>query len=471
MGRAAYEFVDLLAETNQKYWQILPVGPTLYGDSPYQSPSAFAGNPYFIDLELLVDEGILARGECDGICFGNDPERVDYGALYENRRVLFDRIAANFGGGDGAYASFCDNNFRWLEDYSLFMALKEENGGSPWNTLDEGVKRRSEDSLAAAEERLRDKIQKQKMLQYLFFKQWKALRGYAAERGIKIIGDMPIYVAYDSADVWSHPELFKLNGDLSPHSVAGCPPDGFSPLGQRWGNPLYDWEGQREGVFSWWTSRISHSLRIYDVIRIDHFRGFSDYYEIPANEETAVNGEWRRGPGIELFEHIKNEISELPIIAEDLGFLDDDVIRMLRESGFPGMKVLQFAFDSPEDNGYLPHNYTRNCVIYTGTHDNDTIMGWIEHTSVENLDRAKRYFGLSDDSPKGRIAEAFIRAAFSGVGNTAIIPIQDILGLGSEARMNIPSSTEGNWQFRLHPRYAERIDRNKLSEFTLLYGR
>ena len=471
LGREAYEFIDLLSLSDQKYWQILPVGPTLYGDSPYQSPSAFAGNPYFIDPDMLVEDGVLSKHDFDSLFWGDDPRKVDYGALYENRKKLFDRVAANFGAGDSAYAAFCNNNFRWLDDYSLFMALKEENGGRLWNTLSDGIKRRNETELLAAAERLSDKINKHKILQYFFFKQWRALRGYASERGIKVIGDMPIYVAYDSADVWSHPELFKLNEELAPSVVAGCPPDGFSPYGQRWGNPIYDWEFSAEGLFSWWTSRISHSLRIYDVLRIDHFRGFSDYYEIPAEEETAVRGEWRRGPGIALFEHIKNEIGELPIIAEDLGFLDDDVRRMLRESGFPGMKVLQFAFDTEEDNDYLPHNYTRNCVIYTGTHDNDTLVGWIKSASPDTISRAKRYFGLPENFDIGRIAEAFVRAVLSGVGDTAIIPMQDILGLGSEARMNLPSSTEGNWRFRLSADYADKIDASKLRDYTVLYGR
>lgn len=471
LGRSAYELVELLADARQSYWQILPIGPTLYGDSPYQSPSAFAGNPYFIDPEMLSEDGILPTGELDGLRMGNNGERVDYGRLYVERSILFDRIAASFGDGDDAFASFCNNNFRWLDDYSLFMALKEENGGRPWNTLPVELKRRDADSLQAAAERLHDKVRKQKILQYLFFRQWKSLRAYAKEKGVRIIGDMPIYVAYDSADVWSHPELFKLDENFEPTVVAGCPPDGFSAFGQRWGNPIYNWQDSRDKLFSWWASRISHSLRIYDVVRIDHFRGFADYYEIPASEETAVKGVWRRGPGIELFEYMKNEIGDLPIIAEDLGFLNEEVRQMLRESGFPGMKVLQFAFDSREDNDYLPHNYTRNCVIYTGTHDNDTLIGWIKSTSLENLDRAKRYFGLPTDAGIETVAEAFIRAAFSGVGDTAIIPIQDILGLGSEARMNLPSSVEGNWQYRLPNDYRSRIDSDKLRDYTLLYGR
>jgi len=471
LGASAYEFVDLLAYCEQKYWQILPVGPTSYGDSPYQSPSAFAGNPYFIDLGMLADEGIISREELDGMNFGDDPETVDYGALYHSRNLLFDKIAANFDKDSAAFDLFCNNNFRWLDDYALFMALKEENGGRPWNTLPDELKRRDPDAIENASNRLREKINKQKILQYLFFKQWKALRSYAGEKGVSIIGDMPIYVAYDSADLWSHQNLFKLDGNLEPAVVAGCPPDGFSALGQRWGNPIYNWQESKESLFSWWTSRISHSLRIYDIVRIDHFRGFSDYYEIPSFEDTAVRGEWRRGPGIELFEYMKNEIGDLPIIAEDLGFLNDDVRQMLRESGFPGMKVLQFAFDSREDNDYLPHNYNGNCVIYTGTHDNDTLVGWIKSAPSENIERAEKYFGLERGAGVERIAESFIRAAFSGVGDTAIIPIQDILGVGSEGRMNVPSSAEGNWRYRLPRNYRVRIDSERLREFTRLYGR
>lgn len=471
LGWEAYEFVDFLADTGQAYWQILPVGPTIYGDSPYQSPSAYAGNPYFIDPELLREEGILSVDDYKDLFFGEDPRRVDYGALYRSRNILFERIARNFGSGDSAYAAFCDNNFRWLDDYSLFMALKEENGGSPWITLPQELKLRDGAGIEEAAERLKAGIKKQKILQYLFFKQWRALRGYSNERGIKIIGDMPIYVAYDSADVWSRPELFKLDENKTPYVVAGCPPDGFSPLGQRWGNPIYNWDGEGEALFDWWTSRISHSLRIYDVVRIDHFRGFSGYYEIPATEETAINGAWRAGPGIALFDHIKNEIGELPIIAEDLGFLDENVKQMLKESGFPGMKVLQFAFDSRENNDYLPHNYTRNCVVYTGTHDNDTLIGWINGASARNVDHAKKYLGLPNNATRESIAESLIREAYSSVGNIVIIPIQDILREGNEARMNLPSSVEGNWKYRITKDYSRMIDRERMRELVALYGR
>ena len=471
LGDEAYRFVDLLAESGQSYWQILPIGPTLYGDSPYQSPSAFAGNPYFIDLEILAREGLMSSEEADSVYFGDDTGRVDYGALYRNRRGIFEKVAGRFDFGDGEYLEFCDRNRYWLEDYALFMALKEENNGRPWNTLPPELKMREREALDLAAERLHSETDKHKLMQFLFFRQWFRLKSYAGEKGVSIIGDMPIYVAYDSADVWSRPELFKLDYGLQPSVIAGCPPDGFSPLGQRWGNPIYAWDERREGLFEWWRLRIEHSLKIYDVIRIDHFRGFSAYYEIPAPEHTAVNGHWERGPGIELFEYLKRELGELPIIAEDLGFLDEEVRDMLRKSGFPGMKVLQFAFEGRGDNDYLPHNHTKNSVVYTGTHDNDTIMGWIKAASADSVGYAKSYLGLQADDSDAELCAAFIRAAFSGVDDTAIIPMQDILGLGSESRMNLPSSVEGNWRYRLPADYADRVDKQGLLEFTRLYAR
>lgn len=471
LGKEAYKFVDFLSSTNQKYWQILPIGPTLYGDSPYQSPSAYAGNPYFIDLESLCEDGIIQKSDIDSLHFGSDPLRVDYGALYIERPKLYDKICEGFGDGNDEYKMFCESNAHWLDDYALFMALKNENRGRPWNTLPSELKQRNKEALTEKSEQLRDEIKKQKILQYIFFDQWQHLKKYANDRGVKIIGDMPIYVAYDSADVWSSPTLFKLDSSLQPTVVAGCPPDGFSPLGQRWGNPIYNWDESKKELFSWWKSRISHSLCIYDVIRIDHFRGFSDYYEIPAPEHTAVNGHWEKGPGLELFNYLKKELGELPIIAEDLGFLNEDVRKMLEGSGFPGMKVLQFAFDSFDDNGYLPHNYTRNCVIYTGTHDNDTVLGWINNAGDEKISRVKKYFGLPHNASYDEIADAFIRAAYSGVGDTAVIPIQDLLKQGNESRMNLPSSVEGNWIYRMPKDYFEKIDRERIREYTMLYAR
>ena len=471
LGDEAYRFVDLLAESGQSYWQILPIGPTLYGDSPYQSPSAFAGNPYFIDLEHLIRDGYIYREETEALYFGDDPTRVDYGSLYKNRSRLFESLAERFDYNNGEYADFCSRNEYWLNDYSLFMALKEENNGRPWNTLPEPLKMRDSGAVSDANERLASEVNKHRLLQFLFFKQWHWLKCYAHEKNVRIIGDMPIYVAYDSAEVWSHPHLFKLDNSRQPTFVAGCPPDGFSPLGQRWGNPIYNWESEREALFRWWRARVEHSLNIYDLIRIDHFRGFSEYYEIPSPEHTAVNGHWERGPGIDIFNYLRQELGELPIIAEDLGFLNGEVKEMLKESGFPGMKVLQFAFDSCENNDYLPHNYTKNCVIYTGTHDNDTLLGWIRNAGKDSVDRAKKYMGLSADADEGELCRAFIRTAMAGVGDTAIIPMQDILGLGSEARMNLPSSVEGNWRYRLPADYASRIDCERLREYTRLFAR
>ena len=472
LGRKAYDFVDLLADMGQKYWQVLPIGPTLYGDSPYQSPSAYAGNPYFIDLEFLEEEGIISYNDYAHIPFGEDPARVDYGALYHYRAPIFEKISDNFCGyEDETYKKFYVDSSYWLDDYALFMALKESAGGREWGSFDTDIKKRNCDALSRASERLKSSISKHKILQFLFFKQWNSLKHYANSKGIKIIGDIPIYVAYDSSDVWSHPWLFELDKEHFPVRVAGCPPDSFSSLGQRWGNPVYNWKEQHSELFSWWRKRLLHSMKLYDMIRIDHFRGFSNYYAIPASEATAVNGTWEQGPGYELFEYLKNSIGELPIIAEDLGFLNDDVRRLLKDCGFPGMKVMQFAFDSREDNDYLPHNYSENCVVYTGTHDNDTLIGWLNSAPYEYVEYAKKYMGLPDDATYETISDAFVRNALASVGNTVIIPMQDILKQGGYARMNMPSTPVGNWRYRLTENDMNSIEKDRLREWTFIYGR
>ena len=469
LGMEAYRFVDFLCETGQKYWQVLPIGPTSYGDSPYQSPSAFAGNPYFIDLPTLEAEGLIFRDEYIHTPFGSDPERVDFGAVYYYRNILFERVCDRFS--EDRYhdfSDFCRENRPWLDDYALFMSLKEENGSRSWNEFPEELKFHREDAVREAERRLARTIRKYKILQFFFFKQWKSLREYANSKGIRIIGDMPIYVAYDSSDVWASPYLFYLDKELYPTRVAGCPPDSFSELGQRWGNPLYDWHNKKIEVFDWWSSRILHATRLFDIIRIDHFRAFADYYTIPANESTAVNGTWEKGPGIEFFNFIQAKLGRIYIIAEDLGFLTDKVTNLLKETGFPGMRVLQFAFENREDNIYLPHNYDKNSVVYLGTHDNNTLLGWIEESPLENVRYARKYLMINEESD---VVEEMISSALSSVSDTVIISIQDLLKTGKETRMNTPSIEKGNWTFRVSRDYLSKINTEWLKEKTKLYFR
>lgn len=447
LGKAAYDFVDFLNNSGQSVWQILPICPTSYGDSPYQSFSSFAGNPYFIDLDMLQRDGLLKKDEYENVDFSSDSRRVDYGLLYKNRygvlRLAFSRFIAD---PPEYYSGFCTENAWWLEDYALFMALKDKNDGEPWCEWESGAMRRSPDAVAEYRVKLREDIEFHRVLQYLFMKQWSALKWYANKNGVQIMGDMPIYVAYDSADVWANPGQFELDKMMTPTEVAGCPPDAFSKDGQLWGNPLYDWDKMREDGFKFWKARVSHALRLYDILRIDHFRGFESYYSIPFGEATARFGRWRRGPGIQLFNELKKTLGELPIVAEDLGYLTEDVRRLLHECGFPGMKVLEFAFDMREDSDYLPHNYDKNCVVYTGTHDNDTLAGWEKSASPEDVLLAKRYIRCSESEG---FCWAMIKTAMASVADTVIIPIQDYIGAGSEARINIPSTPSGNWQWRI----------------------
>ncbi len=469
-GTKAYEFVDFLAENGQKYWQILPIGPTSYGDSPYQSPSSFAGNPYFIDLGFLISDGLLKEDDLKAVSFGNDESCVDYGAIYVGRNKVFEIISERFSEErDLKFAEFCKENAAWLDDYALFMAIKEENNGVAWVNLDRGLKFREADAIAKANEKLASRIRKHKILQFLFYRQWTALKSYANLKGIKIIGDMPIYVAYDSCDAWCNSDIFQLDGELKPVAVAGCPPDDFSPTGQRWGNPLYDWgdEEKRDALYGWWQSRIAQSMKLFDIIRIDHFRGFADYCSIPAEDDTAERGVWCDGPGIEFFDYMREKLGELPIIAEDLGALTDKVEPLLKASGFPGMKVLQFAFDSDAENVYLPHNYEKNCVVYLGTHDNDTTRGWLESVSESTLKYAKRYMTLDGDHD----VWGMIRTAEASVADTAIITVQDLLCLGNEGRMNTPSTDRNNWSFRVREDYLHVIPGPKLKALTKTYAR
>lgn len=469
LGKAAYDFVDFLKSAGQSIWQILPVCPTSYGDSPYQSFSSYAGNPYFIDLDMLEEDGLLKKSEYKNVDFGSDKNKIDYGRLYENRYGVLRKAYARFIADPPEYYSgFCTENSAWLEDFALFMAIKNKNGGEPWHEWESGAMRRDAESVAEYRSRLRDEIEFQRVLQFLFMKQWSALKWYANKNGILILGDMPIYVAYDSADVWAAPEQFELDKTMTPTEVAGCPPDAFSKDGQLWGNPLYNWEHMKNDDYKFWVSRVSHALRLYDILRIDHFRGFESYYSIPFKETTARFGRWRQGPGTELFDALKKKLGDLPIVAEDLGYLTSDVKKLLRDCGFPGMKVLEFAFDSREDSDYLPHNYNRNCVVYTGTHDNDTLAGWKKSAPAQDVSNAKRYIRCHDGES---FCWAMIKTAMASVADTVIIPIQDYIGAGSEARINVPSTASGNWQWRIDSRALSCTLCEKIYDVTKLYHR
>ena len=468
-GSEARRFVDFLVESGQSCWQVLPLSPTGYGDSPYQSVSAFAGNPYFIDLDMLAEAGLLQKEDYVNFDWGSDPQRVDYKRLFEARQPVLRMAVERFLDAPvPAFACFCRDNASWLDDYALFMALKDAHGGAPWTAWEPPLRSREPHALAQARTQYAEDIAYYQVVQYLFFEQWTFLHAYARERGIEIIGDIPIYAAADSADVWAQPELFELDAALCPVEVAGCPPDGFSADGQLWGNPLYDWERQKKTGYAWWIARIRHALSVYDVLRIDHFRGFDAYYAIPFGDEAARNGQWREGPGIALFNAFRAALGELPIIAEDLGFLTDSVRRCLAESGFPGMKVMQFAFDGNPRNPYLPHNFKPNCVAYTGTHDNDTILGWFETAPRGDVERAKEYLRLHPDESAPR---CMLAALWASCAEMTIAQMQDLLELGSDARMNTPGTLGGNWQWRMRPDADLRETARWLRHMTELYGR
>lgn len=470
LGEQARQFIDFLAEAGQQYWQLLPVSPTGYGDSPYQSFSSFAGNPYFIDLDALAEEGLLHRDEYAGLDWGSNPCRVDYYKIYLSRFKVLDRAARRVPEKWGEdFDRFCRENSFWLEDYALFTAVKNKLDGIPWWDWPEPLRRRDPDALDQARKDLSYELAREKAIQFLFYRQWQSMREYAARKGISLIGDIPIYTAPDSSDVWTSPELFLLDDDLRPYLVAGCPPDGYSPDGQLWGNPLYNWEVHKETGYTWWISRIQHQFSLYDSLRIDHFRGFDTFYAIPAKDTTARSGSWMPGPGIEFFNAVTDALGPRNIIAEDLGFLTDSVKKLLADSGFPGMKVLQFAFDSREDSDYLPHNYTKNCVAYTGTHDNNTVRGWFESAPLEDVNKAREYLRCGKD-PQDEVW-SMLTALWASVADLAIACTQDLLCLGDEARINIPGTLSGNWQWRLSPDedlmpFAARLRR--LSE---VYGR
>lgn len=468
-SKEAYEFVDQLKAGGQKNWQILPLGPTGYGDSPYQSFSTFAGNPYFIDLETLIKEGLLTREECDACDFGDNAEFIDYEKIYFSRfkilRKAFERFVP-----DEEFETFAEENKAWLEDYALYMAIKNSLGGISWSQWPAELKRRVPEAMEEKKKELEEEIQFIRFQQYEFTKQWTRLKKYANDQGIHIIGDIPIYVAFDSADAWANPQLFQFDEECTPIAVAGCPPDAFAATGQLWGNPLYDWEYHEKTGFAWWIQRLEYCYKLYDVVRVDHFRGFDEYYAIPYGDKTAENGKWRKGPGLELFKAVKKAMGEMSIIAEDLGYLTDSVRQLVKDTGYPGMKVLQFAFDSREESDYLPHNYEHNCVVYTGTHDNNTILGWLDEMAPEDRLLAERYldnrYTRKEDMPWD-----FIRLAMASVADLAITPIQEFLCLGGEARINRPSTLGTNWKWRLLKGQITHEVTGKMYDMTKLYGR
>lgn len=450
MGKEARKFIDFLQAAGQRYWQILPVCPTSYGDSPYQTFSTFAGNPYFIDLRELTRMGLLTSRDYREIDWEDGDGRINYGAMYRKRYPVLRKAYQRFKASPSAeFQAFCQCEAAWLEDYALFMALKETYGGAAWQEWPEPLRSREEKALDEARAGTQEEREFWKFVQYLFYSQWAELKEYAGSKGISIIGDLPIYVSGDSVDVWANPGQFQLDGSLKPIEVAGCPPDGFSADGQLWGNPLFDWEAMRADGYQWWIRRVAHQCRIYDMVRIDHFRGFDAYYAIPYGAPNAKIGRWREGPGIELFQAIEAALGQQAIIAEDLGFLTDGVRQLLRDSGYPGMKVLEFAFDSRENSDYLPHNYGKHCVVYTGTHDNSTIMGWMASANPEDIAYATEYLRLN---AKEGFNWGMMRGAWSSVGDLAVVQMQDILGLDDSARMNIPSTVGENWRWRMPPR-------------------
>lgn len=467
MGKQACAFVDFLKRAGQSYWQILPLSPTGYGDSPYQSCSAYAGNHYLIDLDSLVDAGLLEKDELECVRWNVREDRVDYGCLYENRltvlRLAYDRFADT-----DLLDDFCRKNSNWLPDFALYMALKAQNGGKPWYQWEDKLKRRDPDAVWQARQRLKDEVRFYCFVQYLFYTQWEALLAYAHKNGISVIGDVPIYVPLDSADVWSDPELFQLDGELTPIAVAGCPPDAFTEDGQLWGNPLYRWDIMAKDGYRWWLRRLRAAGKLYDVVRMDHFRGFEAYWSVPYGDKTARDGKWIKGPGMNFIHTVMEKLPDIKLIAEDLGFLTQEVLDLRDASGFPGMKVLEFAFDSREPSAYLPHTYIQNTVCYTGTHDNMTMRQWLETADPEAVAYATEYMNLTQ---KEGLVWGVIRTALSSVSDLCIVQMQDYLDLGGEARMNFPGTTNANWVWRAEADSFHADLADKICRLTRLYGR
>ena len=473
LGKEAYKFVDFLKKSNQKLWQIFPLGPTGYGDSPYQCFSSFAGNPYLIDFDLLIEQNLLTEEDLKDVNFGGNEEYIDYGAIYNQKYPLLRKAYENFKANGNKelkekLETFKTENSSWLDDYSLYISLKNHFNGLPWNEWEDDIRTRKEDAINKYKAELANEIEYHNFIQFLFFTQWNNVKKYANDNGIKIIGDIPIFVAVDSSDAWANPEIFLFDPELKPVKVAGVPPDYFSATGQLWGNPLYDWDKLKELNYKWWVDRVRANLSTCDIIRIDHFRGFDEYWAVPYGDKTAENGTWCPGPRTDLFNAIKNELGELPIIAEDLGTMTQGVIDLREATGFPGMKILGFAFDSKEENDYLPHTYTKNCVVYTGTHDNDTLIGWFTKANEDDKQFARNYLNSRSDN---EIHWDAIRGAWSSVANMAIAPIQDFLGLGSEARINTPGLASGNWQWRLKDGVLTDELAERIAKLTKIYSR
>ncbi len=471
IGPAAHDWLEFLAESGCTLWQILPLGPTGYGDSPYQCFSAFAGNPYLISPELLLKEGLLhANDLVDAPHFTN--ERVDFGAVIPWKLGVLDRAYNHFEKSDStdlksAYNAFQAAQVSWLDDFALFMALKETHGGAAWPGWEPPLRQRNPEALHAAWQEHANAVERQKFRQFLFFRQWAELRAHAEQLGIKIIGDLPIFVAHDSADVWAHPDLFFMNNDGNPAVIAGVPPDYFSPTGQLWGNPLYRWDLHKKNGYKWWLDRLTTVLQTVDIIRMDHFRGFSGYWEVPAGMQTAEVGRWVPGPGADFFHVVKDELGELPLIAEDLGVITDDVVALRETFDLPGMKILQFAFGSGPTDKFLPHNYIQNCVVYTGTHDNDTTLGWYRDVPDSERDYCRRYLARDDQ----HIVWHMIRAIWASVACFSVTTMQDLLNLGTEARMNFPGKSSGNWTWRMPTGSASPELIARLKELNFVFGR
>lgn len=475
LGGSAYHFIDFLVKSQQSLWQILPLGPTGYGDSPYQSFSAFAGNPLLISPDKLVQDGFLPAAAVEEVP-AFPKAKVDFGWVIDYKLKLLRQAYEQFhlyglGEQREAFARFCAEQAHWLDDFAMFMALKKyhvEHEGGVWNTWPAEIAQRQPEAMAYWAEALGDEIRMHKFLQYLFFKQWLELKKYANDRGILIIGDIPIFVAFDSADVWANSNLFSLNEDGSPAVVAGVPPDYFSVTGQRWGNPLYKWEAMADNNYRWWTERLQMSFTQADVVRIDHFRGFDAYWEIPAAEPTAVVGKWIKGPGQAFFEAMEANLGELPLIAEDLGVITPEVVALRDRFHFPGMKILQFAFGGEKNSLFLPHTFTSNCVVYSGTHDNETTVGWFANASDDEKRHVLRYMNVPNGDD---IAWDLIRLAFASVANTAVATLQDLMNLDNEARMNFPGTSSGNWQWRYTADMLTDDIASRLQQLTELYGR
>lgn len=467
-GQAAEDFVDWLGEAKQSFWQVLPLGPTGYGDSPYQSFSTFAGNPMLIDLDDLVAMGLIRRETCQEADYGADPEFVDYDKVYRTKMSILNEAHKHFTE-DVGYLAFLQEEAAWLEDYALFMAIKESVGMRPWWTWEDGLRMRKPEQMKKAADDMHERTGFWKFIQYTFYRQWTKLRRYANRNDVRIIGDIPFYVALDSSDVWANPDLFQLDPQGNPTAVAGVPPDYFSATGQLWGNPLYDWKKMKSENYIWWINRIKKGLSLYDYLRIDHFRAFDTYCSIPAGDANAVNGKWMEGPGMDFWNEVKAQLGEVNIIAEDLGEMFDSVRELLKSTGFPGMRVLQFGFNAKnEDNDHLPHRYPPNCVAYTGTHDNATSVQWYKEADAASASMAKRY---TRPNFFEKINKAMIRSIYASSAGLAVIPAQDVLGLGAKARMNVPSTLGGNWTWRIKNGALNTRNANMLAELAKTYCR